>query len=189
MAIELLTGLGFIVNVKKSILVPTQELDFLGFCLNSQDMTTLPQSKLQSLKNMATEMMGRQKTTVRELACLLGMVASHPTVLPAPLYYRHLERAKTRALQNDLSYKTDTNRWELKVRPTVMGSLSKPQQRTNIADYSLGTEDQIRCIPNGAGSQLSRKFHRRALDGSGEKSPHYLSRVAGCVSGLTMLCH
>ena len=80
--------------------VPTQELEFLGFCLNSQDMTiTLPQSKLRSLKKMATEMMGRQKTIVRELARLLGMmVASHPAVLPAPLYYRHLERAKTRAL-------------------------------------------------------------------------------------------
>lgn len=60
---------------------------------------------MQSLKKMATEMLDSHKATVRELARLLGtMVASHPAILPAPLYYRHLERAKVRALQKGLSY-------------------------------------------------------------------------------------
>ena len=90
MAIELLTGLGFIVNVKKSILVPTQELEFLGFCLNSQDMTiTLrPTVKAVISEENSNRADGRQKSIVWELACLLGMmVASHPAVLPAPLYF------------------------------------------------------------------------------------------------------
>lgn len=57
---------------------------------------------------MATEMMEEQKITVRELARLLGMMpASHPAILPAPLYCRHLERAKTRALQRGLPYEAE----------------------------------------------------------------------------------
>lgn len=39
MAIELLTGLGFTVNMKKSILTPRQESEFLGFQLNSEDLS------------------------------------------------------------------------------------------------------------------------------------------------------
>ena len=67
-----------------------------GFDLNSQDMTVaLPEPKLWPLKKMATEMLGRQKTMAQELACLLRMmVASHPAILPAPLYYRLLDRLK-----------------------------------------------------------------------------------------------
>lgn len=93
MVIELLTGLGFNVNMKKSILTPRQELEFLGFQLNSQDLSiALPQPKIHSLKKMATEMLNCHKTTVRELAWLLEMmVASHPAILLAPLHYRHLE--------------------------------------------------------------------------------------------------
>lgn len=46
-AVELLISLGFIGNLKKSVTMPTQEIQFLGFSLNSQAMMiTLPQSKL-----------------------------------------------------------------------------------------------------------------------------------------------
>lgn len=45
-ALMLLIALGFIVNLKKSIVTPTQELEFLGFLLNSAKMTiSLPTEK------------------------------------------------------------------------------------------------------------------------------------------------
>ena len=47
-------ALGFIVNLKKSTLTLTQELEFLGFLLSSYNMTIgLPTHKLHALKKMA----------------------------------------------------------------------------------------------------------------------------------------
>ena len=52
-AMELLVALGFIINLKKSTLSPTQELEFLGFLLNSHSMTiVLPVHEHHAVKNM-----------------------------------------------------------------------------------------------------------------------------------------
>ena len=52
--VELLIFLGFIVNLKKSVLSPTQELEFLRFILNSHTMTiALPSHKLHSPRKLA----------------------------------------------------------------------------------------------------------------------------------------
>ena len=87
-AMELLVALGFIINMKKSTLSPTQELEFLGFLLNSRSMTiVLPTHKLHASKKMARRMTDRGKMTIRELASLIGsLVAAHPAILPAPLH-------------------------------------------------------------------------------------------------------
>lgn len=103
---DLLLSLGFIINLKKSVLSPTQELEFLGFVLRSREMTiALPTQKLLTLKKTAKRMMEREETTIQDLACLVGMmVAAHPGILPAPLYYRQLEMAKSKAIRRGLSY-------------------------------------------------------------------------------------
>ena len=108
-AMELLVALGFIINLKKSTLSPTQELEFLGFLLNSHNMTiALPTHKLHAVKKMARRMANQRRTTLRELASLLGMmVAAHPAILPAPLHYRHLESAKSWALRSGNTYEAD----------------------------------------------------------------------------------
>ena len=105
----LLIGLGFIINLKKSVLTPTQQLEFLGFTVNSQKMTiSLPSDKLYTLKKLSEKIKNRGRTTVQELSRLLGMmVAAHPAILPAPLYYRHLEATKIRTLQMEGSYSSE----------------------------------------------------------------------------------
>ena len=111
---DLLLSLGFIINLKKSVLSPTQELEFLGFVLRSRKMTiALPAQKLLTLKKMAKRMMEREETTIQDLARLVGMmVASHPGIHPAPLHYRQLEVAKAKAIkwprqkQSGVAYRT-----------------------------------------------------------------------------------
>ena len=50
-ALELLLSLGFIIDLKKSMLNPTQKVEFLGFQITSQrKMISFPQQKVQSLK-------------------------------------------------------------------------------------------------------------------------------------------
>lgn len=107
-AMHLLTALGFILNLKKSVLSPVQRLEFLGFLLDSRTMTiSLPCSKIQTIQSLVREIWDQDRVSVLKLSQLLGMlVATHPAVLPAPLYYRQLERAKIRSLKNTQSYET-----------------------------------------------------------------------------------
>ena len=100
-----------------------QEVEFLGFILNSKRMIILlPSShKLRALKKLAKKVRD-QETTIQEVAQIIGMtVAAHPAILPAPLHYRQLEIAKLTAQTNGKSYeskmrvtpsmKTDLNWW------------------------------------------------------------------------------
>ena len=82
---------------------------FLGFLLNSYDMTiALPKHKLHPVKEMVRQMANQRRTTLQELASLLGMmVAAHPTILSALLHYRHLESAKSRGLRSGHTYEAD----------------------------------------------------------------------------------
>ncbi|XP_068674488.1 uncharacterized protein [Montipora foliosa] len=80
--VECFDSLGFVIHPEKSVLIPTQELEFLGFLLNSISMTIrLPPSKAAHVKS----------------ACLL--VSSLPGVQFGRLHYRQLEKDKSRALQ------------------------------------------------------------------------------------------
>ena len=105
-ALELTIALGFIINTKKSITDTAQEIEFLGLVLNSVDMIiSLPQQKLKSLRSLAKRLRDQGSGTARQIAQLLGMmVAAHPAVLSAPLYYRSLERAKSRTIWMGYSY-------------------------------------------------------------------------------------
>jgi hypothetical protein len=96
---ELLCALGFIINMKKSVFAPARTIEFLGFTVDSTAMTIrLPQQKLAALRKMANQLLRQEKVTARQLAQLRMMVAAHPAILPAPLHYRALERAKWRAV-------------------------------------------------------------------------------------------
>lgn len=105
-ALELLIALGFIVNMKKRTFDPTQLIEFLGLLLKSQTMTiSLPEDKPHAIKKAARRLKEMNKVSVRQVACLLGMmVAAHPAILPVPLHYRSLERAKLTALNQSESY-------------------------------------------------------------------------------------
>ena len=52
-AILLLQCEGFVLNQKKSVMTPIQEIEFLEMLINSKEMTiSLPQKKLKSIKQM-----------------------------------------------------------------------------------------------------------------------------------------
>jgi len=72
-AMELFVALGFIINMIKITLPPTQELEFLGFLLNSHIMTiTLPVHKLHALGKMVRQVTDLRRMIVQELASWLG---------------------------------------------------------------------------------------------------------------------
>ena len=95
--------LGFIIHPEKSILEPKQEIEFLGFLLNSVSMTIrLPPAKTSYVKKACLDLQNRTQFTIRELAHVIGLIVSSlPGVQFGELHYRQLEINKTSALASN----------------------------------------------------------------------------------------
>ena len=98
---ELIDSVGLTTHPEKSIIQPTQCIEFVGFLLNSVEMTVkLAPRKVANLKELAVRMLKSKSISIREFAKLIGkMVAAEPGVKYAPLYYKTLELDKDKALK------------------------------------------------------------------------------------------
>ena len=103
-------SLGLVAHPEKSMFNPSQQLEFLGFILNSASMTIpLTPEKAAGLKTACHALLTNSSPTIRELARVVGkIVSSFPGVMYGPLHYRLLERDKILALQN-ACWDFDTN--------------------------------------------------------------------------------
>ena len=91
--VSLCTRLGFVIHPTKSILVPQQEIVFLGFVIHSVHMTvSLTPQKKATLKKLVNQLLTIRSPTIRFLAKVLGkLIASFPGSKYGPLYYRSLD--------------------------------------------------------------------------------------------------
>ena len=81
------------VNLKKSILTPTQELEFLGFHLCSVTMRlSIPPEKLRKIQQDARHLLDRESVSVREIARFVGKATATFRAIPlGPLHYRAIQ--------------------------------------------------------------------------------------------------
>ena len=82
----LLEALGYIVNREKSYLDPAQELEFLGLLVDSQSLQLrLPGEKIKQIRREATQLLGRELISARQLSQFLGKLnAASQAMLVAP---------------------------------------------------------------------------------------------------------
>lgn len=99
-SLTLLDGLGFTIHPEKSVIYPTQQIEFLGFLLDSTNMTvSLIDRKKEKIKTFCCKMLSQNQVVIRELAQLIGnLVAAEQAVELAPLHYKSLEIERNRAL-------------------------------------------------------------------------------------------
>ena len=104
----LLTQLGFAINWKKSSLIPTQNMEFLGFTIQSvQMLISLPQDKVERIIAKCQKLISDRVVKVRNLAEIVGLLTSSMrAILPAPLHYRRLQMAQAKGLVHGQSYET-----------------------------------------------------------------------------------
>ncbi|VDH93156.1 Hypothetical predicted protein [Mytilus galloprovincialis] len=109
LTVRLLQSLGFLINEKKSVFVPSQQMLFLGFLVNSVDMSlSLPTPKIKKIQKLCKEVKNSVKITVKKLSELIGnLTASIQAIFPAPLHYRHLQVEKNQRLNQTLSYNSE----------------------------------------------------------------------------------
>ena len=101
-AVQLIISLGFKVHPEKSVIIPTQTLEFLGFVLNSIRMiVTLTSKKADKILQLCEKFSHPNKQfSIREVASFLGtLVSSFPGVQFGPLHYRQIEVDKERNLK------------------------------------------------------------------------------------------
>ena len=101
----LLENLGFIINWKKSVWALTQEIQYLGFLIDSVNMVIrLPSEKIQIILKCQC-LVSKKITQVRKISEILGlMTSSLQAIAPAPLHYRHLPMTHIRGLLVNKSY-------------------------------------------------------------------------------------
>ena len=110
LAISIPTYVGFIINWNKSETIPKHVCKFLGFNINSINMTLeLPQEKRVKIKEMLDVLLNMERINVKVLAkCISVLVAACPAVAYGWLYYKHLESIKRNALKTD---SRNMNKW------------------------------------------------------------------------------
>ncbi|KAJ1172815.1 hypothetical protein NDU88_004657 [Pleurodeles waltl] len=103
---QLLQDLSFIINVEKSQLQPVQNIEFLGFRIDSiATLLKLPLTKRLAIKKELRKALSAHSISLRVLARLVGLLASSiRAIFPGPLHYRALQRLKILHLQKGLTY-------------------------------------------------------------------------------------
>ena len=102
----LLKGLGFLINIKKSVLQPCQVTQFLGMEIDSVNMTLgLTQEEKDQIVQQCQSPRRRLSVTIRELTHLVGrLTATTISVLPAPLQYRARQRQQILGLSTEKNH-------------------------------------------------------------------------------------
>ena len=79
---HLFERLGFLVHPTKSKLEPSQKIDYLGFVIDSVDMSvTLPTAKAVEITEVCTSLVEKQQPSIQKVASVIGkLVAAFPAV-------------------------------------------------------------------------------------------------------------
>jgi hypothetical protein len=116
---NLLQLAGFLLHADKSVKIPVQRIEHLGFIIDSRTMLLeVPEVKENSIrvaiKNLIRDIQLRKQISIRQVARVIGLIVSIlPAVKYGKLHYRALERAKIAALagSGDFERKCRWPRW------------------------------------------------------------------------------
>ena len=133
--IKTFDSLGFLVHDDKSQLVPTQEITYLGFVINSTKTTgTLTEERKQKVMQTCIDLLRQKRPKIRSVASCIGLVVSSlPGVRLGQLHYTGLEWDKNSTLHEK------GGNWERYMAVSAKGrgdllwwTQHMPQQRAEI---------------------------------------------------------
>jgi hypothetical protein len=93
-------NLGFIINETKSVLIPTQRLEFFGVIIDTVLFKVfLTEAKFNKILSLCAQIISSKTNTTRKLSSFIGLcVHAFNAITLAPLHYRSLERDKIKNL-------------------------------------------------------------------------------------------
>jgi hypothetical protein len=98
---KIFDSLGLTIHLDKSILIPTQEIQYLGFILNSREMTVqLTREKALKIKELCQNILCLEYISIREFSELMGKTVSSEYGIPyAILLHKRLQFSKNEQLR------------------------------------------------------------------------------------------
>lgn len=188
--LNLLEGLGFTVNYLKSVLVPSQQMEFLGSLVNSLDLSlSLPRDKIRKIQSKCQDLLNTPVTTVRELSKFLGLLSSSiQAVFPAPLHYRYLQQANKLCSQiSQILRSCSPSRLGMPPRGTVVERQSSSMEWESPVPTINGLGHRDQCLTSRMGSLLSRDVDRRQVAPRRDFIPYQLPRIASRLTSHNVL--
>ncbi|CAG2255747.1 unnamed protein product [Mytilus edulis] len=162
--LSILRGLGFLINTNKSVMEPSQTMEFLGYTVNSKLLTlSLPKEKVEKIKNSSKLMLEHKKVSARDLAQLIGqLTATNQAVLPGPLHYRSLQILKTKALHlgGPLRSPNPVKRGSSE-RVALVGNQAGVLERESVTKTRTPFNHSVGCKSVGMGSNMSTDKYRQ----------------------------
>ena len=159
--IFLLQQIGFVLNLKKSLLTPTQRIDFLGVTVDSLIMTlSLPEKKVSKAQKKFLKLVQKTQVWILELAKLIGLLPSTiQAALPAQINFRYLQQQQIQALKTQGSYckKVILN------RTGVVDTKFENLQWSLLDSVAQPSADTDRYIQEGMGCSMSGDINRGAM--------------------------
>ena len=98
--VALLWELGFTIHPEKLVLVPTQQIIFLGFVIDSVKMRiSLTEDRKQSIYTLCQNIFSNYQATIRYLAQTIEVTVSSFRAVPyGQMHNRELEKCKVQSL-------------------------------------------------------------------------------------------
>jgi hypothetical protein len=150
-AADLFQDLGFMISIKKSVLTPTRQIEFLGVIINSEDMTvSLPTDKAIKIVQEVERLIDSETCSIREMASVLGKLqATSSANAFAALHTKELEKAKNLELKchrgrfDDIMQVSEEIKRELRWWLAKTTTISAPIL-TADPEYTLYTDASLR---------------------------------------------
>lgn len=142
--IEILESLGFMINYRKSQLVPSKSCKYLGFIIDSETCTvSLTEEKRENIGQEVRKMLNKGSCSIQQFSEFLDkLVAACPGVEYGWLYTKVLEAEKVKALEmNNQDYTKkmlispsiiDDLQWWRKASPTTFNNIKSNEYSMTI---------------------------------------------------------
>ena len=184
--VKLVQELGWLINFQKSELVPTQNLDFLGYHFDVQRGLVFPtQKKLDRLKVQTVSIRKSLVLTPRKLMSLIGTLASLEKTVPlGRLHMRPFQwylRSHWKFPQS-LDKNHSSNKEFPELSPMVGGS-TKSYGRCSYPSSCTQLTSVHGCLPKRLGSSLKRDSAQWSLVKQGSSASHQCTGAKSCPPG------
>ena len=136
-----LENAGFSPHETKSVTVPTQVLEHLGFILNSVTMSvSISNDKVAKLVKVAQTILDKKEVKIRLVAKLVGIMVSYsPGVEYGQLFYRQIEIEKSTALKNNQGNFERYMQLSNKAKSNIKWWMNNASSSTKIIDHGNPT--------------------------------------------------
>ena len=191
--IALLEGLGFIVNMEKSVTTPSQQIEFLGLQVDTITMClSLPGHKIKAIRGEASQLLrpgslrqcSQVGTIYREAECNIPSSISSPTFLSSPT-----ERPPVSPTEREPELRDATPVVSgISRRDSMVAAAPFYVEWSNLAETSSAVSDSVRCLTDRVGGSVRGSSDWWSLVSRGAEVPHQLLGVDSSNSSSPGLC-